>query len=86
MVDYEEVLSRVCKEKLSGIILNPKQKEAIISILNGKDIFAMLSYQLILVFAKEIINGHLPAVTVEQWHTSIQHVTQSMDLHVKSYI
>ena len=86
MADYKEVLSRVCKEKLSGIILNPEQKEAIISILNGKDIFAMLSYQLILVFAKEIINGHLPAVTVEQWHTGIQHVTQSMDLHVKSYI
>ena len=35
MMDYEEVLSRVCKGKLSGLILKPEQKEAITSLLNG---------------------------------------------------
>ena len=36
----KELLSRVCKEKLSGIILKPEQKEAIIPLLNGKEVFA----------------------------------------------
>ena len=73
MADYEEVLSRVCKEKLSGIILKPEQKEAIISLFNGKDVLAVpptgfgksliYMYQSF-VFGKEIIGGHLPAVIV----------------------
>ena len=42
MADYGEVLSRVCKEKLSRIILKPEQKEAIISLFNGKDVFVVL--------------------------------------------
>ena len=42
MMDYEEVLSRVCKGKLSGLILKPEQKEAITSLLNGKDVFSVL--------------------------------------------
>ena len=41
-MDYEEVLSRLCKEKLSRIILKPEQKEAIISLFNGKDVFVVL--------------------------------------------
>ena len=69
MADYEEV--RVCKEKLSGIILKPEQKEAIKSLLKGKDVFAVLPtgfgksliYQSF-VFGKEIIDGHSPAVIV----------------------
>ena len=69
MVDYEEVLSRVCKERLSGLILKPEQKEAITSLLNGKDVFAVLPtgfgksliYQSF-VFGKEIIDRHSPSV------------------------
>ena len=71
MADYEEVLSRVCKEKLSGLLLKPEQKKAIISLLNGKDVFAVLPtgfgksliYQSF-VFSKEIIHGHSPSVIV----------------------
>ena len=47
MTDYEEVLPRVCKEKLSGIILKPEQQEVIISPLNGKDVLSC--YQPVLV-------------------------------------
>ena len=47
MTDYEEVLPRVCKEKLSGIILKPERNEVIISPLNGKDVLSC--YQLVLV-------------------------------------
>ena len=65
MADYKEVLSRVCKEKLSGTILKPEQKEAIIYLFNGKDIFVALPtsfgksliYQSF-VFGKEIIDRH----------------------------
>ena len=66
--DYKEVLSRVCKEKLSGIILKPEQKEVIISLFNGKDVFVVLQTgfgkSLIFqsfVFGKEIIGEHSPA-------------------------
>ena len=42
LTDYEVVLSQLCKEKLSGIILKPEKKEAIRSLWNGKDVFAVL--------------------------------------------
>ena len=29
MADYQKVLARVCKERLSGVILKPKQNEEI---------------------------------------------------------
>ena len=69
MSDYEEHLSRVCKEKLGGIILKPEQTQAVISLLNGKDVFAVLPtgfgksliYQSF-VFGKEIIDGHSPSI------------------------
>ena len=81
MADYEEVLSRVCKEKLSGIILKPEQKEAIISLFNGKDVFVVLPtgfgksliYQSFN-FGKEIVDGHSPAAMVADCrHSAPQH-------------
>ena len=42
MVDYEEVLVQVRKERLSGIILTLEQKQAIKSLLDGKDVFDKL--------------------------------------------
>ena len=42
MADYEEAIARVRKERLSGIILKPGQKEAIKSFLDGKNVFAVL--------------------------------------------
>ena len=65
MTDYEVL--RICKGKLSGLILKPEQKEAITSLLNGKDVFSVLPtgfgksliYQSF-AFGKEILNGHSP--------------------------
>ena len=71
MEDYKEVLSLICKEKLSGIIPKLEQKEAIITLFNGKGVFVVLPtgfgksliYQSF-VFGKEITDGHSLAVIV----------------------
>ena len=91
MADYEKVLSRVCKEKLSGIILKPEQKEVIISLFNGKDVFVVLPtgfgtsliYQSF-VFGKEIIDGHSPAaIVVIPLRSIVQEQLQAMSLTLK---
>ena len=91
MADYEEVLSELCKEKLSGIILKPEQKEVIISLFNGKDIFVVLPtgfgksliYQSF-VFGKEIIGGHSPAaIVVIPLRSIVQEQLQAMSLTLK---
>ena len=69
--DHRDVLKRVCEENLGGIMLKPEQSEAIESLLNGKDVFAVLPtgfgksliYQSF-VFAKEIMDGHSPTIIV----------------------
>ena len=71
LADCQEVLKRVCEEKLGGIKLKPEQREAIDSLLNGKDVFAVLStgfgksliYQSFFL-AKEIMDGHSPMIIV----------------------
>ena len=92
MADYDEVLSRVCKEKLSGIVLKPEQKEAIISLFKGKDVFAVLPtgfgksliYQSF-VFGKEIIDGHSPAVIVViPLRSIVQEQLSSNDFNLKA--
>ena len=71
MVDRGNVLKRVCEEKFGGIVLKSEQKEAVLSLLSGKDIFAVLPtgfgksliYQSF-VFAREILDGHSPSIIV----------------------
>ena len=60
------VFKHVCEEKLGGIILKKlsQQEEAVLSFLNGKDVFAVLPtgfgksliYQSF-VFARDILDG-----------------------------
>ena len=65
------VLKRVCEEKLGGIVLKSEQEEAVLSLLSGKDVFAVLPtgfgksliYQSF-VFAREILDGHSPSIIV----------------------
>ena len=60
----KDVLKHVCEEKLGGIILKFKQEEAVLSLLNGKDVFAVLPpgfgksliYQSF-VLARDILDG-----------------------------
>ena len=80
------------RKKLSGIVLKPEQKEAIISLFKGKDVFAVLPtgfgksliYQSF-VFGKEIIDGHSPAVIVVILLRSIvQEQLSSNDFNLKA--
>ena len=52
--DHRDVLKRVFEEKLGGIMLKPEQSEAIKSLLNGKDFFAVLPTG----FGKSLIFGN----------------------------
>ena len=71
IVDRGNVLKRVCEEKLGGIVLKSEQKEAVLSLLSGKDVFAVLPtgfgksliYQSF-VFAREILDGLSPSIIV----------------------
>ena len=72
MVDRGNILKRVCEEKLGGIVLKSEQEEAVMSLLSGKDVFAVLPtgfgksliYQSF-VFAREILtDGHSPSIIV----------------------
>ena len=71
MADGKDVMKRVCKEKLGRIILKSQQEEAVLSLLNGKDVFAVLPtgfgksliYQSF-VFVREILYGRAPTIIV----------------------
>ena len=71
MTDGRDVLRRICEEKLGGIDLKCEQEEAVISLVPGKDAFAVLPtgfgksliYQSY-AFARNILDSRLPIILV----------------------
>ena len=58
-----DVLQRVCSENLRGLQLKKEQEEAVLALLEKKDVFAILPTGLVNV-AKSAIDGVMPAVIV----------------------
>ena len=58
MADRRDVLQRVCEENLGGISLKREQQEAVISLLDGKDVYAVLPTR----FGKSLVYWYIKAM------------------------